>query len=76
MKIRIELQDTESGKVQIELEPKMETLMKMARDKNVSPATAYSMRAIRAIMVDAVEQAGGIEKASGVQIPENPKAIQ
>ena len=52
-KIVITIQDTESGKVQVDSTPHMRTLAQMARNEaDLTPAVAYALAALAKIIKD------------------------
>lgn len=58
MKIKIEIEDSDSGHVKLTTTPNTEKLVKIARGErnNVTPALAYAMKALSSMMKDSVEQ--------------------
>jgi hypothetical protein len=77
MRIKIVLEDTDSGHVKLETTPDTTKIVKIAqgeRDK-VTPALAYAMKALSSIMQDSVKQgqAEGIIPQGSVRSLWTPK---
>lgn len=56
MKIKIVIKDTDNGMVQVITDPDIKVLAQMARDRNITPATAYAIGALAKIKRDSEMQ--------------------
>lgn len=54
--VKITIQDTETGKVRVDCEPRPEKLAEMARNRDITAAQGYALAALAKIVKDSQDQ--------------------